>query len=132
MDVREREQGTILADQRIMNMLAVHSGHMDAETIIYDGRVIACMGFLEIIPGVVEVWLIPSIYVKTIPKLFLKTVKSRLEVLASTLGFHRMQTVGPEGEFNEKWMQWIGFKCEGRMEYYHDKKDYLMWARYFR
>lgn len=132
MDVREREEGLILGDQRIMNMLLLHSGRMDAETLIYGGRIIACMGFIEVVPGVVEVWLIPSIYVKSIPKLFLNTVKSRLEVVASTLGFHRMQTLGLEGEFHEKWMKWLGFKSEGKMEYYHDKKDYLMWARIFK
>lgn len=131
MDVRLREQQTILANPRVMSMLEHYSGKMDAETLIYDGRIIASMGFIEVVDGVVEVWLIPSIYVKKIPKLFLKTVKSRLEVLAATLGFHRMQTLGLPDEFHEKWMKWLGFECEGCMKNYHDKKDYLMWARCF-
>lgn len=131
MEVREREKGTILANDRIMNMLTTYSGKMDAETILYDGRIIACMGFIEIVPGVVEVWLIPSIYVKSIPKLFLKTVKSRLEVLASTLGFHRMQTIGLIDEASEKWMEWLGFVREGVMVQYLNKKDYIIWARCF-
>lgn len=100
-------------------------------TVIYEGRIIACMGFIEVLPGVAEGWIIPSIYVKNIPKLFAREVRWYIEAQAKTFKWHRVQTLSRPDEHDQRWMRFLGFEKEGVMKQYLGKEDFVMSARYF-
>lgn len=131
--IRPNELDTVFklknAYQYIENLAAQSK---QAGTFLYDGRIITCAGFLELWPGVCEVWQIPSTYVNTCPVLFAKTMKGYIETIADNFRYHRMQTVSPNDALHDRWMKWIGFKKEGiQAQYTQDKKDYSMWSRIF-
>jgi hypothetical protein len=103
----------------------------DALSLVVDGRILCCFGYIQLLPGVAEVWLLPSIYAKDHPVALVKEVNGYLESTAKVLGWHRIQTVTQCIYQHRKWMQVLGFVEEGVMKQYLDKKDYIMSARYF-
>lgn len=102
-----------------------------AMTLMYDGRVVACMGFFELMPGVAEGWILPSIYVKNIPKLFAREVKWYIKQMAKTFQWHRVQTISRPDAVDQRWMQFLGFEQEGVMKKYCQKQDFILSAQYF-
>lgn len=102
----------------------------DAVTFMCDGRVFACMGFWTISPGVVEVWLFPSIYVREHPIPFVRTVTNYIDALAKTFDWHRVQTVTKMDSKHRDWMKTLGFVEEGVMKAFYKKQDFVMSARY--
>lgn len=131
MDVRPLDKQSVLALDAVRYVLEKMEGQNDAITLMYDGRIIACMGFWNLLPGVAEVWLIPSVYVKTVPKFFVREVNRYLTQVAETCAWHRAQTVTRSDLFHRRWMKALGFVEEGVMKQYHEKQDYIMSARYF-
>lgn len=132
--VRQHEMDTIFklknAYAQIENLAAKS---VQAGTFMYDGRIITCAGFLELWPGVAEIWQIPTIYVKLCPTLFSKTIRAYIETIAEQFKYHRLQTVAPADALHDRWMSWLGFRQEGTMlEYTADKRDYRMWSRAFK
>lgn len=131
--VREHELATIFGMPNayaFMENLANTS--KQAGTFMYDGRVITCAGFVEMWPGVAEVWQIPTEYVKLAPVLFSKTLKNYVEMIAEQFKYHRLQTHSPADEMHDRWMQWLGFIDEGTLQMYtHQKQNYRLWARTF-
>lgn len=103
----------------------------DAMTLMYEGRVICCMGYIQILPGVAEVWLLPSIYLSDCTVSFVKEVHGFLGAIAKTFRWHRIQTVTKDSVQHRKWMKVLGFVEEGILKNYYDQKDYIMSARYF-
>lgn len=103
-------------------------------TFILDGRIITCAGFIEIWPGVAEVWQIPSIYAEENPIAFCKAMKGYIESIAETFKYHRIQTNCPADEKHERWMEFLGFKNEtpdGMKAFTTDKRTYNAYARIF-
>ena len=131
MDVRQIELDDLLALDTVRYFLKQMSGRIDAVTWVHKGRIIACAGFFCPLPGTAEVWLIPSVYVKEVPILFVREVRSYLEVLAETFKWNRIQTVTRVDNFHRKWMKVLGFEEEGVMKKYRDGQDYIISARYF-
>lgn len=133
MDVRRQEAETVLtlapAREALSNIPGNHIA--DAITLMYDGRIIACMGYILILPGVVEVWLIPSVYVPKYPKFFIREVKNYLKTTAEVFNWHRAQTDTLDTPEARRWMEAIGFVEEGRKKNYYLGQDYIMSARYF-
>lgn len=101
-------------------------------TYTYEGRIIAVMGFMILWRGVLQGWVVPTIYVHTAPFSFAKTVKRFIEVLAKTFSCHRFQTGSYADEFHIRWMKFLGFEKEGvSKQFTPDKKDYINYARLF-
>jgi hypothetical protein len=101
-------------------------------TFILDGRIIFAAGVFQLWPGVLNGWIIPTIYVPDYPIWFVKKVKCYFESLAKAFECHRFQTVSPEDEMHQKWMEMLGFQKEGvHRQYSHNKKDYGIYARIF-
>lgn len=100
-------------------------------TLVDDGRVIAIMGMYLLWTGVLEVFVLPSVYVGLRPVgycLFVRKILDRLIKADPTL--HRVQTRSLDDEQTNRWMEMLGFTCEGNMEAYTSNKDnYKMWAR---
>lgn len=99
-------------------------------TIFHDGRVLACIGFLEMWPGVFEVWAWPSIYVEQYATVYLRTVKEYVKSIEDTFKPHRLQSAALADDVHDRWMTFLGFEKEGVMkEYSIDRQDYTMWAK---
>lgn len=131
MDLRPQEIESVLTVGTIQQALQAMQGNTDAVTLIYNGRIIACLGFFMLLPGVAEVWLIPSVWVPTVPKLFIQEIRRYLEVTGKTLNWTRAQTVTRHDDFHRRWMKAIGFEEEGLMKKYHMGSDYILSARLF-
>ena len=133
MDVRENEVFSLLSLPDIQTrLMAVARATLASETFLLDGRIIFAAGLIQICPGVLESWIVPSIYVPEYPCWFVKKVKTQLEVCAETFQCHRIQTASLEDDFHTRWMQAIGFTKEGVLrQYNHLKQDYAMYSRIF-
>lgn len=103
----------------------------DGLTLICDGRILCCCGYIQLLPGVAEVWLFPSIYFRDHSVTVVREIDGYLAALAETFHWHRIQTVTQNIEQHRKWMKVLGFDEEGVLKKYHRKQDYIMSARYF-
>ena len=134
MDIREIEKQTTFAlpdvYERIVEFTKTGTG--EAGTFLYDGRILCCAGFRVVWEGVVEGWIIPSVWIKEAPISFAKYMRRYVESVAKTFKCHRFQTVSPDDAFHERWMNWMKFEKEGTMrDYTHNKKSYCLYARLF-
>lgn len=103
-----------------------------AVTFLYDGRIIAVMGFMTLWDGVIQGWVVPSTYVYTVPVGFAKTVRRYVESIAETFKCHRFQTGSYVDPMHKRWMKFLKFESEGiSKQYTPDKKDYENYARFF-
>lgn len=103
-----------------------------ALTYTYDGRVIAVMGFIFLWDGVIQGWIVPTVYVHTVPVNFARTVRRYIEAVAETFKCHRFQTGSYDDAFHARWMKWLGFTSEGvSRQFTPDKRDYVNYARLF-
>ena len=103
----------------------------DGLTLMIDGRIICCFGYIQLLPGVAEVWLLPSIYMKDAPLALVREVDGYLKSTAEVRGWHRIQTITRDIDMHRKWMHVLGFKEEGKMEKYYLGDDYYLSARLF-
>lgn len=118
------------ATQRALNNIpdAPQGG---ALSLAVDEKLIACFGFFLVLPGIAQVWLLPSIYLDEYPVTFVRVVKRYIEQTADIFGWHRVQTITEVNDQHRRWMKVLGFVEEGIMRQYLDKRDYVMSARYF-
>lgn len=98
-----------------------------------DGETIAMIGLQQVWTGVCNVFIVPSISAHTIKKVaFIKcvhTIRKQIDKWIGDLGIHRLQTSTPYDDTHKRWMEKLGFTCEGVLEMYGpDKKDHLMWS----
>jgi hypothetical protein len=137
MDVRDVEfQDTFQLKDVYLRLQGVKEsidrGEGEAGTFIHNGRILCCAGFRKLWPGVLEGWIIPSIWVKEAPVSFAKYMRRYLEAVASTFKAHRVQTLSPDDQFHERWMKFMGFEKEGVLKNYtHRKHNYGIYARLF-
>ena len=131
MDVRQEEV------ESIMNLVDVEDRFqalanisIDCKTFMYDGRIIFCAGYFEQWPGVIECWMMPSIYVKSVSLGFCRILRGYVNDIIKEFGCHRFQTNSPDDDFHARWMKFLGLEKEGVMKKYtHNQKDYCVYAR---
>ena len=129
MEIREHELNTILTVDDLESKLDNLQKVCNTGTMVYDGRILGVMGFFEMWKGVCEVWILPSKYVAQYGLAFAKKVKQNLKQLKEVHGMHRIQTTTLDDEIHNRWMLWLGFKCEGTLKNYSiHKQDYKMWS----
>jgi len=125
IELREYENGYINRDW-IVNV----ANQGSVATCFMGDTVILILGYIEEWPGVIRVFVIPSVYVPQFAKSVVRFVKNSLARLASDFGYHRMFTESLANEQTDKWMRVLGFECEGTLKKYSaNKEDYKMWAR---
>ena len=129
MDAREYER-----DHLIPNLSGAFFDLAESRphcyTMIADGRIISCIGAFPLWDGVWECWQIPSIYVHKYTKDYARTLWGIFDKAAERDNFRRLQTSAPNDELHNRWMEFIGFECEGLMKgYSRTGVDYKMWAR---
>ncbi len=105
---------------------------IQAGVFIRYGRILCVAGFYQIWPGLLEFWLIPSVYAKEEPMFFCRTVKRYVENIAETFKAHRVQTTSYDDPMHERFMGFLGFKSEGTLvNYLTDKTTMRIYARLF-
>ena len=103
----------------------------DGLTLVMDDKIVCCFGYLQLFPGVAEVWLLPSVEMRNYSLSVVREVKGYLESTAEVRGWHRIQTVTRDIPQHRKWMEVLGFTEEGTLKQYYQKEDYILSARYF-
>lgn len=135
LDVMDKklEFDCLLREERVRYYLAniPHNEVADGITLLVDGRVFLSMGFFQIIPGEAEVWLFPSIYVEKQPLLFIKEVKSYLDILSKMFSWQRVRTVTRIDPQHRKWMHLLGFVEEGIIDNYFQGESYIVSSKSF-
>lgn len=134
MDIRDVEMKSLFGLENGLDLIKkLTEGKGEAGTFLYDGRVVFCAGFKEIWVGVMEGWIIPSVWIKSMPpRLFIRCIKQYVEATAKAFNVHRFQSPAIDDGLHERFMNFLGFEKEGTMKKYtHDKKDYCMYARLF-
>lgn len=131
MDMRGFEKGGAFGlDDAMARVEIVAKGSIAAATFIHDGRILFCAGFNQLWKGVIEVWMVPSVYVDQAPVTFGRTIRRYIERIEKDFKTHRLQTTSYDDPFHEKWMAWLGFEKEGTLKKFtHDKKNMCVYAR---
>lgn len=98
-------------------------------TMLYNGKIICILGFYTLWPGVVNVWIFPSIYAAQHPVPFLRAARKYTQAIHDDFPCHRLQTLAIADELHRNWMKFLGFKKEGFLaKYTADQIDYEQWA----
>lgn len=129
MDIRDYELQTTFQLQNVQAGLKILEQSKTAGTIFYDGRVIAIMGLQELWPGVCELWVFPSKYLKAYAIPFARTIRKAI-TSGILSGYHRVQIQALDDDLHNRWIKFLGFEKEGTLRRY-DKfgNDYNMWSR---
>lgn len=99
-------------------------------SLVADGRIVTCIGCIPLWDGVWQVWQIPSVYVKDYVRDYCHTVRGILDNAAELERAWRVQTTAPADRLHDRWMEFLGFECEGVLkEYSRIRQDHKMWAR---
>lgn len=93
-----------------------------------EGRLILIGGFVHIFRKTVEVFIIPSIYIREHPVTVIRECNRFLDQLE--FQYHRIQTLARADVAHDEWMMALRFVCEGTLIKYTDEGvNYRMWAR---
>ena|ERR1700678_4813659 len=96
---------------------------------LYKGHVYGFYGYQWMRPGVLEIFIVPSIYVLEYPRQLYEIAKHHFEVAKRLPNLHRMQTFSWDHPVRNRFMERFGFTCEGVCrQYTSDKQDYRMWS----
>jgi hypothetical protein len=129
LELRDHEANTMACDplsgvaakQLIENSIC--------STMLYKGQILCILGFYQLWPGVLNVWIFPSIYAAQHPMVFLRAAKKYTKGIADDIPCHRLQTLAIDDKLHSDWMTFLGFKKEGVLEKYTpDMVDYCQWA----
>lgn len=124
LEMRAHEQ-ELISPERLRKLRDVAN-----TTLVQDrtGLIVAMIGYLTLWPGVIEVFVIPSIHVHKYPIAFVKNIRGWLVTLRENAELHRIQTSSLADEATDRWMRCMGFVCEGTLVGYTEKRhDYRMW-----
>lgn len=128
-DCREQERQDLEDSKELLEQLGTIN---QWGTFYHNGRILFFAGYHWVSRGVMEVAMIPSIYVPKYPKLVYSTIKQHLDILIAAFKPHRIQTVGIPDSIHARWLCRLGFHCEGLLlGYTSDKQDMHIWGRVF-
>ena len=103
-----------------------------AGTFLCEGRIHFVAGFCPMWPGVYEVWMLPSVYVRNAPMFFCRTLRRYIDRIAHDFKAHRIQTTSFDDKFHERWMKFMGFEKEGTLrQFTQDKRNMCQFGRIF-
>lgn len=100
-------------------------------TMVEDGKPIAAWGMQPHWDGVASVWSELSERALTKHKrLLAKSIKMDLKEHIVQLKLHRIQVIVPDKDHvTKRWIEWLGFHAEGRLEQYMKGVDVWIYAR---
>lgn len=107
-----------------------HSGFM-AVTLFRQEQIIAIIGGMVVMPGVLSAWALISDSVNQCPKEFHKTVKWMIDFYMKDMKLHRIQFVVRDKFYTGKsWARHLGFYPEGVLKaFYPGKTDVCLYAK---
>lgn len=89
--------------------------------------VLGVLGAVPTLPGICEVFVIPSKEQAAHPHAFARAVRAQLYTLKPK--FRRIQAVAKIDSFHARWLSWLGFVCEGTLRKYGTNgEDMNMWS----
>jgi hypothetical protein len=95
-----------------------------------NGDIIACGGVLKLWKGVGEGWLLTSPLIEQHRMAFGRAAVKTINRLMDEMELERLQTmVDAEHWTSRGWLQWMGFKLEGRMAKYVGGRDFIRYAK---
>lgn len=133
MELRPEELLRAKADPLITQKLAALEAMGTGWTLRLNGVIIGSFGWMQLWPGVLEVWAFPSVHVDTHAVLYLRTVRRYLDETEKKERPHRMQTSSFADERHDKWMRFLGFGNEtpwGMNKYSTAGETFNMWAKF--
>lgn len=131
-EMRPSEAERLALDPGARMKLEALAKYGDGGTLFRNGVAIGILGFYEMWPGVFEVWAFPSVHVERYPMLYLRTAKRYIALIETTFKPHRLQTTSIADDLHDRWMEFLGFHCEGNLEKYSvNQQDYRMWAKLY-
>jgi len=108
-------------------MLAQLGAIDQCSTHIVDGRILVIAGYMEIAPGVAELFIYPSKYAREYRRDFYSEVKFCVQHLKAL--FRRVQCAGEETELSRRWLTKLGFVYEGTLRSYTvDGSNMTIWG----
>lgn len=127
MDLRDHEK-KILGDNPATKVYGLHEG-CAATTMLCEGRVVCVLGYLELWPGVWDIWIFPSVYMKDYALPISREIRRIMDNRLQNSQVHRIQSACLADPLHDRWMEFLGFQCEGVLQQYGaDKQDFKMWA----
>ncbi len=113
-----------------MKYLAHLGKSLQLGTHMLDGRILYISGYYQVLPGVLEVFMHPSIYVKDHPITVIRDVRWWLKYMTDEHRARRLQTWGADTPESERWLTALGFVKEGVLDsYLPDGTAMLIWGR---
>ena len=92
-------------------------------TAVLDGRILCIGGILQVSVHTGKCWTIVSKHASGHGIKLLKVIKNQLESMMEDMNLFRVETSNlKEATEYHKWCRLLGFKEEGEMPYYDDKK----------
>lgn len=130
MDLRQFEKESIGTSAKDYANL---SRNAECGTLLVDGRIIAVIGFMEILPGNWEVFALPTIWLSHHKLAFIRTVRNYMKVLQKSHNIKRFQTASRDDAFHTRWMEFMGFECETPqgMRNYSKGITFKLWAKVY-
>ena len=91
------------------------------------GEVLGVIGFVPLVPGVCEVFILATHTQRRYPVAFARAVRAELFTLKNK--YRRIQSIAKCEQFYFRWLTWLGFKPEGIMSKYGPNgEDMALWA----
>lgn len=130
LELRDNERADLERDPASIDKALSLIGISNSCTLLYNGVVLAIMGYYELWPGVIEVWVLPSKHIPKYARPYLRIVKRYINGISEHCNAHRLQTSAISDALHDRWMSYLGFESEGVMrKYTATGTDYTMWAR---
>ena len=131
LEIRERELRSIGIIKNGKERMDLLSQTGSCFTMIFNGKILGVVGWLEFWPGMCELFVLPTIYLPEAGVVFAKAMKKRLHSFEKIKKFQRIQVRSVKDKLHIRWLSWLGFNIEGTLKNYGvDGEDFLMWARY--
>lgn len=98
-------------------------------TYVYKHRILGVGGYYQMWPGVIEVFVVPTLDFFKYPKQVYRLCKLYFDYIVNKTKARRIQTASLDCDIRNRFMLKFGFACEGTMKNYtSDGQDYKMWA----
>lgn len=95
--------------------------------LLADGRPLAIIGAVPLLPGVCEVFVLASKLQDQFPVSFARPVRRLIFTLRKE--YRRIQAVSKTDNFHYRWLSWLGFRAEGVLKSYGlNGEDMIMWG----
>jgi len=130
MEIRDYEKQTVCERPEFKRAMAIWETSRIAGTIVYDGRILAIMGSLDLWPGVCELFVLPSKYLSQYPIPFARCIKHAIYNSGMFDNYGRVQIQAADDKLHNRWLKFLNFEKEGTLRKYGlAGEDINMWAR---